>query len=146
MALNTAALTAQLTSLFTSPPDNIAGCASAWASAMQSYSASIVPASTTVSAAATALESALAAAFVNNGSPSMLATMEAAFASFAATVGGGMTGFTATPPPGPVGFASIGTQADNATAASTWTTDINSWMITGLAAQITPPLPPVPWS
>lgn len=146
MALNAPGLASSLSTLFTSPPNNINGCATSWANAMQSYAVAIVPASITVTAAATALDAELQSIFPNNNSPSMIPQLETAFANFATVVGSGMVGFTATPPPGLVGFASIGNQASTGAAALVWAALIDAWMRTGLAAQIAPPLPPVNWS
>ena len=142
MALNLSALQSGLQSLFSNPPDTEAGCAAQWASAMQSYAAGIVPPSATVSAAATAFQSAISDM---SGSGAAASIFESACASFAATVGGGMVGFVPTPPPGPVGFSSLsGHPSTHAAAASAFATLIDTWMKTGLA---TPPVgAPVPWS
>ena len=146
MALNKVALTTALTSLFSNPPDSIDGCAAAWADAMESYATSIVPASTTVPAAASDLEAALKTTFVNNGSTAMLTTLESDFLTFATTVGGGMTGYTSTPPPGLVGFSTIGNADTHATAAANFANKIDTWMKTGIATLIVSPYTVVNWS
>lgn len=145
MALDSAGLESDLTSLFSDPPATIAACAAAWADAIEQYASGIAPASTTVSAAAATLETALVSAFGSAGGAAAL--METAFAAFAVSVGGGMAGFVATPPPAPVGFALLGAAqpATHDAAASDWASAIHAWMGTGTA---TPTLggPPITWS
>jgi hypothetical protein len=147
MPLNPASLSSALGDLFAKPPSDRASCAQAWADAVGSYAASVVPPSTTVSAAASTLSGALASAF---GSPAAAAPMESAFTTFATTVAGGMTaaGFTGVPPAGPVGFSSLlGTiQASAGTAASAWASAIDTWMKTGVAVLIAPPNTPQQWA
>lgn len=113
---------------------------------MQGYAAAIIPASTTISAAASTLSGALNTAFATEAAA---AAMESAFAAFAVTVGGGMApAFVATPPPAPVGFATLlvppfpETHEAGATAMKN---AIDAWMKTGTA---TPSGggSPVPWS
>lgn len=145
MPLNPSGLQSSLQSLAASPGADIAACAKAWADAMKSYAAGIIPASTTVTAAATTLQSALASAFAQ---PSAASAMETAFAAFATTVGGGMApAFTATPPTGPVGFATQFAQpfpATHAAAASAMSSLIDTWMKKGKG---TPPVgTPVNWT
>jgi hypothetical protein len=155
VALNPGGLQSSLASFFGNLPVAMVGgaadrnatasaCAQQWANAMQSYAAAIVPASTTVTGAASALSSSLASAFLLADASS---AVDAAFETFAASVGSGMASFTATPPPAPPGFASaMGTlYSDNAAAAAAWASRIDTWMRTGTAT----PLPsgsPVPWS
>src|SRR5690606_15765077 len=114
-------------------------CAQAWADALEAYATAIVPPSTTVTAAAAALATALDGAFAQ---PSALAAMETAFAAFAGAVGGGMAGYTPTPPPAPVGFASLvagGNVDSHEDAAANWADLIDAWMTTGLSTLIAPP-------
>lgn len=139
MPVNQPGLQSALQSLFENPPpgDNPAtaraSAAQSWANAMQTYAATVVPPSTTVTAAAATLQTALQGAFSGDVS-SILATMEVAFLAFATTVGGGMApAFVATPPPGPVGFSSLSNQSSASAAASAWADLINTWFITGTA-------------
>lgn len=146
MPLNLGALSSGLQSLFAAPPDDAAGCASGWASAVESWAAGIVPASTTISGATSTLNGALSSAF---SAPNAAPAMESAFAAFAVTVGAGMAGYTPTPPPGPVGFATQFAGAKPATAAAAATaiaSRIDTWMRSGLGTLIAPPNTPTPWS
>lgn len=147
MALDKAGLTTSLTSLFSDPPDNIDGCAASWASAMESYATGIVPASTTVSAAATALEAALKTTFKSNSSTAMLTTFESDLFDFAEAVGDGMAGYDLTTvPPLPIGFSSLTNADTHATAASNFATKIDDWMKTGVSTLIASPFTVVNWS
>jgi len=146
MPLDVTALTTQLTALFTSPPSDINGCAAAWAAAMEAYATAIVPASITVTLAASALESNLIVTFADNDSPSMIALLEANFSLFADGVALGMIGYTPVSPPGLVGFGTIGNQTSWGTAASVWVTKIDTWMRTGTATLIAPPFTVSNWS
>lgn len=133
MPLLPAGLSSDLEALAADPPDTAAGCAQAWADAMETYAAGIVPASTTVSAAAAALAAALTGAFEARPAAALL---ETAFLTFATTVGGGMAGFTPTPPPGPVGFVALfaGPNATtHAAGAAAMSGIIDTWMRTGTA-------------
>lgn len=147
MALNLAGLTADLTTLFASPPATRALCAQAWADAMASYASAVVPASTTVAPASATLATSLATAFAQ---PSAAAQMETAFTAWATTVGAGMAaaGWTGAPPPGPVGFATLaGTQpATHADAAASFAGLINTWALTGTAVLIAPPNTATTWT
>lgn len=146
MPLALPALTSGLQSLFASPPPDAASCANAWGNAVSSWCAGIVPPSTTVSAAASTLTSALSSAF---GTPDCAPAMESAFVAFAVTVGGGMVGYAPTPPPAPVGFAAqfSGPKPATATdAASQIASRIDTWMRTGIGTLIAPPNTPVPWN
>lgn len=148
MPLVAASLANALQSEFAAPPATSAQCAQAWADAVSSYAAAIVPPSTTVSAAASALAGALAGAFA---SPAAAPGMESAFAAFAASVGAGMAaaGFSAVPPPAPVGFAQqfAGAKPETHTqAAQAIATLIDTWMRTGVAVLIAPPNTPQPWA
>lgn len=130
-----------------SPADTAAGCAAQWADAVKQYASGIVPPSMQVASAAAALEGALAGAF---SSPAAAGGMEAAFATFAVTVGGGMApAFVATPPAGPVGFAGqfAGPKPEtHAAAADAVASLIHDWMTTGSAALVAPPNTVSPWS
>jgi hypothetical protein len=146
MPLNAGALSSGLSSCFSNPPPSAGACASQWASAVQSWAAGIVPASTTVSAAVSTLEGALAAAFAT---PNCAPALESAFAAFAVTVGGGMVGYAPTPPPAPVGFAPqfAGAKPPTAGAAASAIAGlIEPWMKTGIGTLIAPPNTPQPWS
>jgi len=146
MPLDAPGLKSALADLGESPPATIALVAQAWADAMSSYASGVVPASTTVSAAAATLASALATAFA---APAAAPGMESAFAAFAATVGGGMAGWTAVPPPSPVGFAAqfAGPYPEtHEDAGDQIGTLIDSWMKTGTATLIAPPNTPTTWT
>lgn len=147
MPLALPALQSGLQSCFANPPDTVAQCAQAWADAVQSYAAGVVPASTAVAAAAATLCGALASAFASPAAPPAI---ESAFATFAATVGLGMAaaGFAAVPPAGPVGFGpqfagpKPGTHAE---AAQQIASIIDVWMKSGTATLIAPPNTPTTW-
>lgn len=121
-------------------------CAQAWADAMGQYAAAIVPASTTVAAAAATLATALNTAF---SAPAAAAGMETAFAAFATTVGSGMApAFTGTPPPAPVGFAAIFAMTPPSTrqdGVDRVADAIDLWIKTGVATP-SGPGSPVNWS
>jgi hypothetical protein len=150
MALDSAGLEDDLKELAETPGETIADCAQQWADALDGYATGIIPTSTQVTTAAAALQVALAAAFANVNAAATAAAMEAAFLTFATTVGAGMApAFVATPPPSPLGFATLfaaepkpETHAD---AASDFRSAIDDWMITGTA---TPSVggSPVNWS
>lgn len=149
MPLLPATLSTDLEAIFADPPDTRALCAQAWADAVKAYAAGIVPPSTTVTAAAATLSTALAGAFATVEAPYAGPAMETAFAAFAVTVGGGMTGYTPTPPAGTVGFAdqfagaAPETHADAADAISGL---IHDWLTTGTSTLIASPFTVVPWS
>ena len=147
MPLNPSSLQSSLQSLFASPPGTRAACGQAWADAVKGYAASIVPASTTVNAAASTLASSLASAFA---APSAASGFDAAFAAFATTVGTGMAaaGFTGTHPASPLNVASLlsSTRPTHAAAAAAFSSLIDAWFRTGLATLIAPPNTVVPWS
>lgn len=146
MPLVVSTLQSQLQSLFATPGPDYASCAQGWASAMGAYAAAIVPPSTTVPAAASALSASLASAFAT---PNAIPGMESAFAQFAATVGLGMVGYAPVPPPAPVGFAAqFGgpVPSTHAEAASSIATRVDAWMRTGVSTLVAPPNTPVPWS
>lgn len=146
MPLNPSSLQSSLEALFSAPPPTAAECAQEWADAIQSYAASIVPASTTVAAGAAAMVGALTSAF---GSPSAAAGFDAAFTSFAATVATGMLpAFAGVPPAAPLSVASLlaGSQPTHAAAAAAFTSLIDAWMKTGTATLVAPPNTPVTWT
>lgn len=129
-------------------PSTVAAAAQEWASAVQAYAAGILPASTTVSAAATALEAALALAFTSSN---CAALMDAAFQQFALTVASGQVPtHTGVPPPAPVGFATVFAQqpppSSRAAGVARVAAKIDAWMRTGIGTLILPPNTAVPWS
>ena len=130
MSLDAAGLESDLSSFFGGVPATLALCAAEWADAMESYSSGVLPASTTVSAAAATLETALAAI-------TTMAEVDVAFQAFAVTVGAGMLpAFVAVPPPAPPGFvAGVAPPfpATHAAAATKWKDIIDAWMKTGTA-------------
>lgn len=148
MPLGPSTLAQQLSSIAENPPPSSAACGQAWANAVGAYAASVVPPSTTVSAATSTLAGALAGAFA---SPAAAPGMETAFLSFATTLGLGMAGagFTGAPPVAPVGFAPQFAGPKPLThdaAAQTLATLIDTWMKTGIATLIAPPNTPQPWT
>ena len=146
MPLNAASLQSSLESLFASPPASRAGCAQAWADAVNGYAAAIVPASTTVAAAVAALSSSLSSAFA---APSAAAPFDAAFAACAVTIAGGMLPlFTGVPPPAPLGVAALlGVQRPtHAAAAAAFAGQIDAWFRTGTGVLVAPPNTVVAWS
>jgi hypothetical protein len=145
MPLDASGLNDDIEALAATPAADIAGCAGQWADAVQAFAASIVPASTTVAAAAATLEGALATAFAASAAAP---GMESAFAAFAATVGTGMApAFVATPPAGQVGFATqfLAQPATHALAAAAISGLIDTWMKTGSATPSGGGAP-VPWT
>ena len=141
MPLNTPTLGTELQTLFTSPPETFAACAQDWADAIENYSLTVVPPSTTIAAAATILNTSLVVAFQAGAADptgvSIAPLLEVAFVTFATTVGIGMApAFVATPPPAPVGWAAAlaGSAPDaHAAAASKYRDLIDLWMRTGTA-------------
>ncbi|MEQ9075558.1 MAG: hypothetical protein RLP09_17005 [Sandaracinaceae bacterium] len=133
MPLDLPVLTAELQAVAAEPPSTVAECAASWAAAAGDHALGVVPASSTVAVAASALEAALVTAF---SAGAAAPGMETAFASFAVTIGGGMAGFVPTPPAGPVGFATqfAGPKpATHAAAAGAVAALIDTWMRTGTA-------------
>lgn len=144
MALDSAGLQSDLASFFAAPPLTMDGddvdyatsrqqCAAEWASAMTTFGTAIVPASSTVAAASFVLSVALASAFASGSAAS---AVDAAFQTWAASVGAGMApAFVAVPPPSPPGFvAGLGsTRASHGAAASYWAGLLNTWARTGTA-------------
>lgn len=151
MPLNLSQLQTDLTSLFASPPDTFASCAQEWADALQNYSIAIVPPSTQVSAASSALQTSLAATFSTSTDANVTAVqMEAAFLQFATTVGLGMQPtFTAVPPTLQVGFSTLFSAtpppATAEAAAAQFANSIDTWMRTGTATRNSPPFDTVTW-
>jgi hypothetical protein len=146
MPLDTTALEDGLSALFTSPPITAEACAAAWAAGVRDYAAGVVPPSTTVAAAATVLEADLASAFTM---PSGVAAFDAAFTSFAVTVGLGMApAYTAAPPPAPLGVAALlaTSQPTHEAAVAGFLALIDAWFRTGLATLVAPPNTIIPWS
>jgi hypothetical protein len=147
MPLNPSGLQSALESLFADPPPSAAECAQAWSDAVASYAAGVIPASTTVAAAAAALTAPLQSAF---GSASGAPAFDAAFTSFAVTVAAGMLPlFTGVPPPAPLGIASLlsVSQETHADAAAVFAALLDTWLKTGSASLVLPPNTFVPaWS
>lgn len=138
-------LSSDIQSATESPGETAAACAQTWASLMGTYFAGVVPASTAVTAAQTALQASLTSAF--SAAPGAgLALLETAFLAFATTVGGGMApAFVAVPPVLPVGFANLAAAETASEAASNIATLIETWAKSGSA---TPSVggPPVLWT
>ena len=128
-------------------PDSVAAAANAWATAVQGWAAGILPPSTTVAAAVSALEPQLVAAF---SSGDAAGPMDSAFVSFAVVLGAGMLpAYLATPPAGPPGFASIFAQPAPETRAEgveRVAALLDSWMRTGTAQLVLPPKTVTPWA
>lgn len=129
-------------------PATRAAAAQAWADAVQAMFAAVVPPSTTVTAAAGTLKTALEAAFGNTDAATTAADLESAFTTFATTVSGGMLpAYTGVPPPGPVGF--LGLLSSNkdslAQAAADWADALDTWAKTGTATLVAPPNTLVNW-
>jgi hypothetical protein len=137
MPLDAAGLKSDIKAIADDAPATVLAAAQAWAQAAVFYAGSVVPASTTVSAAGATLQSALASAF---GTTSAAAPMETALAAFATTVAGGMAGagFAGTPPAGAVGFAGLFavTRETTEAAADAVSAAIDAWMKTGTAVPL----------
>ena len=146
MPLVPANLQSDLQSISARPGATVADCAAAWATAVRTYAAAVVPQSTSSAAAGAALEASLASAFAT---PAAAQLMDAALATFAATLGAGMApAFVAVPPPAPLGFATLFAEPYPPTAeafAVKLSTAVDTWMRTGTA---TPSVggSPVPWT
>jgi hypothetical protein len=147
MPLDVSALSSGLAECFAHPAADAAGCAGQWADAAQAYASGIVPPSTTVNAAAEALEGALAGAFA---SPAAIPVMESAFAAFAVSIASGMAPlFTGAPPSGPVGFAGqfAGPAPEtHGEAAGAIASLIDTWMKSGTATLVALPNTVTSWS
>lgn len=128
-------------------PASQAAAAQAWADAAQAMFAGVVPASTTVAAAAATLKTALEAAF---GATSGLdSALELAFATFATTIAGGMLPlYTGVPPAGPVGFVAMlsSNRPSLAAFAADLAAALDTWAKTGTATLVAPPNTPVTWT
>jgi hypothetical protein len=128
-------------------PASPAAAAQAWADAAQAMFAGVVPASTTVTAAAATLKTAIETAF---GATSGLdAALESAFAAFAVTIAGGMLPlYTGIPPPAPVGFvAMLSTNRPSLDAFAADLADaLDTWAKTGTATLVAPPNTLTPWA
>ena len=147
MPLNPVGLESDLLAI--TGPDSIAAAASDWADAVEAYASGVIPASTTVTAAAATLETALVSAFGSTVAATTAAAMEAAFLAFATTIALGMLpAWTGTPPPAPVGFSALLTTNKDTAAifASDWASAIDAWTKTGTAILVAPPNTPVTWT
>ena len=146
MPLSPSGLQSDLETLFSEAPQTAMGCAQAWADAMGSYAAGVVPPSTTVSAASSALVAPLQAAF---SSAAAAPGFDAAMLAFATSVAGGMAPtFTGVPPPAPLGIATmLVTMRDtHAAAAADFASHIHTWMLTGTAILVAPPFTVLTWT
>lgn len=142
MALNPTGAKTTLGNLFANPVGDEASARSSWKSAIQTLTAAVVPASTTVAAAAATFETAITGF---NAPSAAQASLEAALVTFAATVGTGMApAFVATPPVAPVGL-SFPTEDNAQDAADAIIDTINTWLKTGTAVP-SGGGPPVNWS
>lgn len=130
MALNPSGAKTTLGNLFSNPVEDEASAIVEWGGAIETLTTAVVPASTTVAAAAATLETALVGF---NASNAAQAKLESALVTFAATVGTGMApAFTATPPVAPVGIT-FPEEDDAQTAADAIIDTINTWLKTGTA-------------
>ena len=59
---------------------------------------------------------------------------------------GMLPAFSATPPLGPVGLASIQAASTHAAAVTTWVTQIDTWMRTGIAVRNSTPFDTINWT
>jgi hypothetical protein len=114
---------------------------------MNTFAAAVTPPSTQVATASAALRGSLTTAFATI--PGALPLIEAAFATFAATVALGMPSpviSAGIPPPLPVGFVTLfGLFPPTAEAGATAMAGlISAWMLKGTATPI-PPGALVPW-
>lgn len=146
MPINGPGMKSALQTGFSSGATTYAAAANSWGDAVQTGTASIIPASTTVAAAATTLKTALAAAFAaSNAVPGMVT----AFTAFAVTVAAGQLPlYTGVPPASPIDFASIfSSPRDSHSDAAQAVSDlIETWLKTGSATLVAPPNTVVPWS
>lgn len=147
MPLVSSLLADKLAALFADPPPDAAACGRAWGDAVKDYAADLVPPSTAVDSAASALGADLGAAFAT---PAAIGAMEGAFSTFGATVAAGQAPtFTGAPPSGPVGFAAqfAGPKPEtHGEAASAIAGRIDVWMKTGSATLVAPPNTVTPWT
>lgn len=144
--LDVQTLVDELSAFFGAAPPTYESCGKAWADAVGAYAVSVTPPSSTATAAAVQLGTALGGAFAQPLAP---AAMESAFTAFGAALGGGMAGYVPTPPPGPVGFATAFAEPMPETqreAAERMAGLVDTWMRTGIATLAVPPGTVVPWS
>jgi hypothetical protein len=147
MALDAAGLESDLAAI--SDPATVALAAMAWADAVELYAAGVIPASTTVAAAAATLEIAIVSAFGQITAAATASALEAAFLVFATTVAGGMLPtHVGAPPAGLVGFLALLTtdQDSQDDMAEAWADAIDAWAVTGTAVLQPPPNPVINWS
>lgn len=133
MPLDAAGLKSDIQAIAADPPATVLAAAQAWAQAVVFYGGSVVPASTTVSAAGAALQGALEDAFATDDAAD---AMEDAFAAFGLAVAGGMApAFVGSAPPGQVGFSGLFEIARSTAlaAANAVGGAIDAWMKTGSA-------------
>lgn len=148
MAVDPSQLESDLLDFFRAPPLGAADCANMWAAILSTYAGVTTPPSTTVAAAALALQSTLTGIFATVGTAAAKATvMDAAFSAFSSAVGAGMApAFAAVPPIS----ASFNTglfppyPETHEIAADKWANLIHSWWITGIA--VPPTGPTVGWT
>jgi hypothetical protein len=118
----------------------------AWSTAVSAWASGIVPPSTTVVAATSALEVELAAVFVSQVDAAL--ALEGVFARFALAVGLGMAGYVPTPPPGLVGFVAMFLEprpSSRREGVERLAGRLDAWMRTGSATLVAPPGTVVPW-
>jgi len=129
-------------------PKDVPEAADRWATAIDTFASSVIPASTTASAAKSAFASVMQGVSAQSGNG--LALLSNALTAYAGALAGGMTGagFIGVPPPAPIILDSIspiglggGSGADVAAALATL---IDTWFKTGLATPIAGGAP-VPW-
>lgn len=127
-------------------PTTIEGCAAAWRQAIEGWAAGIVPPSTTVGAAAAALEGQLVAAFT----ASSLSAVDDALTAFALAVGVGMLpAYVAVPPaagPGLVVLLRNARPPTRQAAIDLVAGTLDTWMRTGTATLVAPPFTVLPWT
>lgn len=128
-------------------PGSRAAAAAHWALAMAAYASAIVPPTTTLPVARIGLEAALLTAF---GAVDAAASMETAFAAFAAQLALGMApAYAAVQPPGDVGFAALFTLPRPSTrqeGVERVANAIDAWMRTGTATLAAPPNTVINWT
>lgn len=149
MPLNKPVLVSSLTDLFSSPPATYSGCATLWASALGSYTRTIIPVSVTVDVAQTTLASRLTTIFTATDSSTTAVEMENAFRQFAILLGIGMgPQYTATAPTGLIGFSTLFATPESSigSAVSKVANAVDTWMRTGIATLAFPPATTVNWS
>lgn len=115
-------------------PADVAACALAWATAVDTYASAIIPASSSSAAAKTAFQTTMLGLAGANG----LVILTAAFTAYATALATGMAPtFIATPPPIPIDISSIIpvglAGADGHTIATLLATIIDTWFRTGTA-------------